>query len=680
MDSQSEAMAQSHVALASQSAQWLSLSLNEKQSLLDAFASTLVHVDLNDAIDVKAWLNAYAAPLTKSFAQTWLVAPDSQTGSLLNSDLHTSPLRARLLSAGQTTQAQILPSTLTRTLASHIQAKQTSSFDAIEANLPAQAQVLHTSLVLNTQGAPIAALLGVLPLSSYLPQVQIEQLQIWPQKNASEARPRLEGLFLINGENRVIASAGTTSDADVAVSRSLTSIENQETPQKNTSSIALTQQTVPGTPWRVGIATWSAPALRTSPEHQLIEWFKSQTPWLLTVVVLIAIGFVLFWRFFTESKLPLRLSRPETQAWRQHQLPWYQAILSRASIPAPLSHMQNELAPEKKLTNPWIDPTKPSRAHTHFVDTNHLHASNQCMVLVRYGRIKTISRGAARFLRMDADCTNRPHLRQRLVAPHDYERLRVLLHNALQHNPSFTFTTFIRDPQGQHHSLWVQAFAVCSPTSQRSSSHCILFFQTVQNALEPFTPMHIAGNLAREINPITALPQFNIWRSQLAHWLNHGKPKKRLETSISKPAQDTTAGFVFYITIDGFSVLVSEGGQAFGNEALRYVANTLTHVLAMQEATSLVGHGQQDHFALACFNIQEAQAHALASQLQQAISSLHASYQGIPMALSISQGIAPLPSHIEQLDAQLHAADLACFDAAAKGITGISMAQSLQEI
>jgi diguanylate cyclase (GGDEF)-like protein/PAS domain S-box-containing protein len=140
----------------------------------------------------------------------------------------------------------------------------------------------------------------------------------------------------------------------------------------------------------------------------------------------------------------------------------------------------------------------------------------------------------------------------------------------------------------------------------------------------------------------------------------------------SRPAPGT--GVVMYGDLDSFKALNDTYGHAFGDRVLQVVAARLGEQVREQDTVGRIGG---DEFAIVAPGVTLAEAAEIADRVEQAVASPF-DVSGRSVAITISIGIAALdcariagrPPGEPDIDTLLHLADMAMYEAKAKGGNG----------
>lgn len=96
-----------------------------------------------------------------------------------------------------------------------------------------------------------------------------------------------------------------------------------------------------------------------------------------------------------------------------------------------------------------------------------------------------------------------------------------------------------------------------------------------------------------------------------------------------------------YLDLDGFKAVNDQHGHAAGDALLQAIAVKLKRNLRASDAIARLGG---DEFALLMWNLSDADAHAKLAALEQAIADTVIEWEGAPVAVRASAGMAPLGS------------------------------------
>lgn len=656
-------------------AQLTNQALSDKQRLLDAYAYTLGFVDTNDSLATKQWLNSHGDLVGRLFEETWLIfLPSANT-----TDAAPADVVSWLLRPGQAAVATPLTGPVAGKFSEILAHKLTASIEISYLVEQGQTRVVHASPALNKQGEPIAVLVALTPLSGYLSLDGLGCLNN-PDRQYTLPMPSdsaVLGPFIINAHKQLLAtSAGQNTEQLQTLLNQASKQWQAANPPWSDSDYALQWQRIPGTTWQMGLAIAQAEPLTSASlswHHALgLVAEDGELSWALVALGLVLALGLLAWlgcvyqRRRTGHTLASNAPQPHASANsdpmkagrsdRHAGLPLGKAVLaldSQRSAP-PIPHSKPPGTPPPPLS----------------LSMDQLKHSRQCLVLLQHSKIQAMSQGALEFLQADRAQPTPRAIHNLLAQPGDYERLRILIGAAGQNLQPFSLVTEIIDGLGFRHVVYAQVY----PPSADTPDQRLVVFEAEQARLTRLCPASLLPHTMQQLNPISHLPTFAYWHALLEGQLrlNELQPRPPLDAA---EAERAPPGYVLYLAIDGFASLSSAGSNAFNDEALRYTANALTNALSQLPLRHLLGHIQKEQFALACFGLDAQHAQQLAEHLQRTIAHLQASYQGAPMLLSISVGLAALPQRLHALDAQLNAADLACFDAASKGIAGLEVAK-----
>ncbi|THJ36390.1 GGDEF domain-containing protein [Lampropedia aestuarii] len=644
-------------------AQLTNQALSDKQRLLDAYAYTLGFVDSNDSLAKKQWLNSHGDLVSRLFEETWLVFLPSASSS----NAAPADLVSWLLRPGQAAVATPLTGPVAGKFSEILAHKLTTSIEISYLVEQGQTRVVHASPALNKQGVPIAVLVALTPLSGYLSLDGIGCLNT-PDGQYTLPLPSnaaVLGPFIINAHKQLLATSAGQDTEQLQALLNQTSMQWQAAnPPRSQMDYALQWQRIPGTTWQMGLAIaqaetqtsefWSGgQALSLATEDEALSWA------LLVLSLALGLG-LLAWRSCVYQR---SRTGPTPDSFTLQ--PGASANSDR--LKSSHSHRHAGLTPgnaEQAFDSQGPPPTTP---HGQLppgslplsLSMDQLKHSRQCLVLLQHSKIQAMSQAALEFLQADRAQPTPRAIHKLLAQPADYERLRFLIGAAGQNLQPFSLTTEIIDGLGFRHVVYAQIY----PPSADAPHQRLVVFEAEQARLARLCPANLLPLTEQLLNPICHLPTFAYWHALLAGQLRLSE------------LQSTPPGYVLYLAIDGFASLSSAGSHAFSDEALRYTANALTNALSQLPLRHLLGHIHKEQFAVACFGLDAQHAQQLAKHLQRTIAHLQASYQGVPMLLSISVGLAALPRRLHALDAQLNAADLACFDAASKGIAGLEIAK-----
>lgn len=656
-------------------AQLTNQALSDKQRLLDAYAYTLGFVDTSDSLAKKQWLNSHGDLVGRLFEETWLIFLPSANAT----DAVPADMVSWLLRPGQAAVATPLTGSVASKFSEILTHKLTASVEISYLVEQGQTRVVHASPALNKQGEPIALLVALTPLNGYLSLDGLGCLNN-PDRQYTLPMPSdsaVLGPFIINAHKQLLAtSAGQSTEQLQTLLNQASKQWQAANPPWSHSDYALQWQRIPGTTWQMGLAIAQAEPLATgssSWRHALgladeddgLRWALVALCLVLALGVLAWLGCVYQRRksghtpasnapqpHASQNSDPLNAAPPHRHAGRPLGKA-VQALDSQQPAP-PIAHSK----PPSTLPPPLS------------LSMDQLKHSHQCLVLLQHSKIQAMSQGALEFLQAGRAQPAPRAIHNLLAQPDDYERLRILIGAAGQNLQPFSFTTEIIDGLGFRHVVYAQVY----PPRADAPHQRLVVFEAEQARLARQCPAGLLPQTMQQLNPISHLPTFAYWHALLEGQL-------RLSELQPPPLSDAAVtdrdppGYVLYLAIDGFASLSSAGSNAFNDEALRYTANVLTNALSQLPLRHLLGHIQKEQFALACFGLDAQHAQQLAEQLQHTIAHVQASYQGAPMLLSISVGLAALPQRLHALDTQLNAADLACFDAASKGIAGLEVAK-----
>lgn len=96
-----------------------------------------------------------------------------------------------------------------------------------------------------------------------------------------------------------------------------------------------------------------------------------------------------------------------------------------------------------------------------------------------------------------------------------------------------------------------------------------------------------------------------------------------------------------YLDLDGFKAVNDHHGHAAGDALLQAIAFMIKRNLRASDAIARLGG---DEFALLMWNLSDADAHSKLAALEQAIAETVIEWEGVPVSVQASAGMAPLGS------------------------------------
>ncbi|MEO7056642.1 MAG: diguanylate cyclase [Caldimonas sp.] len=161
-----------------------------------------------------------------------------------------------------------------------------------------------------------------------------------------------------------------------------------------------------------------------------------------------------------------------------------------------------------------------------------------------------------------------------------------------------------------------------------------------------------------EIDPLTGLP-------------NRALFSDRIVESMARAKRGGKALAVFFIDVDHFKAVNDDHGHAAGDHVLRAVAQRLRGSV---RATDTVARLAGDEFTLILEGLEsQEEARTLAGKIVAALRP-PTLYEGIPIAISVSIGVAFLSAGDREPADLLRRADVALYDAKRRGRDGYAMA------
>jgi diguanylate cyclase (GGDEF)-like protein len=179
--------------------------------------------------------------------------------------------------------------------------------------------------------------------------------------------------------------------------------------------------------------------------------------------------------------------------------------------------------------------------------------------------------------------------------------------------------------------------------------------------------------------------QVNQQRLQLARQVGHdtltGLPllplaADRLDMALKQARRSGRRVALLFVDLDGFKAVNDRHGHAAGDHVLQQVAVRLTHALREEDTVARVGG---DEFVLVLGHLADAQPAArLAAQLN-ADLALPIDWQGQPLRVAASIGIALFPDHAQDAHHLRRRADEAMYEAKKAGRNGYAFAATPTE-
>ncbi|RZS35771.1 GGDEF domain-containing protein [Corticibacter populi] len=632
--------------------------LERQLRLLQAFSQSLDADALDDPLALKSWAHQTARPASHLFDALWISPRPGST--------HASA--ALLLQHGKSLQDVTLPAAMARPVALALASGQALMTDIVTADADAPL-ILMVSPVLDGEGLPRGVLaarfnpaaLGLSPGEGSFPPL-LPQLPLASQRFMVLSR---NGAVLAqNAGPRIEGSGQPMLQAEAAVSQ--------------TGSVA----DIPGSPWRLAVEPPQNPGELTDEASAV-----SRRQWLIGGFALAAIllGTILLWWLWPLSRMLHRQANAASK--NQTAIPAAGRTASSA-MPSPAHHRSrpwqalHQLAEHQRY---WQQSqaqlarlrTAQQRQCRQF--TQLLEQSAACLAIVRAGNIEHLSAGGAQLLGLARGQGRGLPVAMRLAHPHAFDRLRSQMEGALWQRGVFTTAVLVCQNNGAALPLLAEIRPL-EPHGQTLPQARLLVHA------EPLAPAYrrLAGSDAAPapdagamlLDELSLFPVLARWQALMEARLTAWSATAAHGTSAEAP-QPAAPGHLLHVDVDGFSILCQSGGQALGNEALRCLASVLTDLLAYHlPGQALPARIARDSFVLACFDCDAEAAHRLARHIQEEASRTQASYLGQPIALSVSIGIAAMPTQADALADSLHAADLACYAATSRGGKGISKASA----
>src|SRR4051794_6563126 len=132
---------------------------------------------------------------------------------------------------------------------------------------------------------------------------------------------------------------------------------------------------------------------------------------------------------------------------------------------------------------------------------------------------------------------------------------------------------------------------------------------------------------------------------------------RELARSLAYVKRYGTRAALFYIDLDGFKPVNDSHGHAAGDAVLKAIAEMLTHTVRASDTVARLGG---DEFGLILWNLGEGDAGSKAWALEAAISEAAIEWEGQPLAVGASIGVAMIGAD-DELSALMAKADHAMY-------------------
>ena len=168
---------------------------------------------------------------------------------------------------------------------------------------------------------------------------------------------------------------------------------------------------------------------------------------------------------------------------------------------------------------------------------------------------------------------------------------------------------------------------------------------------------------------LTELPNRQGLLRRLQQWLDVS-----LDVSVDASVDDSKSktiaasveqtGVLLFLDVDSFHLFNQQAGAAAGDEVLRHLARLIRAVV---RSAGWAARLEGDQFVVVLPACSMARGAELAEQLRTAVQGWEPVYQGLRYGLGLSVGQVPLAAYGRDVNALLHAADMACYQAKRSG-------------
>ncbi len=146
--------------------------------------------------------------------------------------------------------------------------------------------------------------------------------------------------------------------------------------------------------------------------------------------------------------------------------------------------------------------------------------------------------------------------------------------------------------------------------------------------------------------------------------VNRSEFERRLQQVLNKGDIGYASHCLMFLDLDQFKLVNDTSGHAAGDELLRHICRALPQGLRDGDTLARLGG---DEFGVLLTDCPANKAHEIAETLRQIVQNLHFMWKGRPFVTTVSVGLVHLGDAPATLEANLCAADMACYMAKEKG-------------
>lgn len=219
--------------------------------------------------------------------------------------------------------------------------------------------------------------------------------------------------------------------------------------------------------------------------------------------------------------------------------------------------------------------------------------------------------------------------------------------------------------------LWERAlerdnFCVEMPLAQREEDipiYEIRFSRITNSKGERLGAAHIARNITDRVKVQEKL-NYLAKHDPLTGIFNRREFQSRLTRCLTNAQQRESTHALLYMDLDQFKEVNDCCGHSAGDELLRQISRIINDKIRQRDAFARVGG---DEFAAILENCSTAEAHRVAENIRDAISSYEFKYEDQYFKIGVSIGLVPITHESESTEQLIKIADSTCYAAKAAG-------------
>ncbi|GAB2508770.1 diguanylate cyclase domain-containing protein [Lysobacter humi (ex Lee et al. 2017)] len=146
--------------------------------------------------------------------------------------------------------------------------------------------------------------------------------------------------------------------------------------------------------------------------------------------------------------------------------------------------------------------------------------------------------------------------------------------------------------------------------------------------------------------------------------VNRSEFERRLQCTLDHAAGGSAMSALLFLDLDGFKAVNDTCGHDCGDRLLQAIARTFLQTVRTRDTLARIGG---DEFALIVENCGHEEALSVARKLIAAARGIAFEHEGLPLEVGVSIGMTLVDGDAGSIERVLHAADVACYVAKAKG-------------